>query len=255
MAVWRLLEFEFKDPAKNLALEEAIARKVGSCGSPNTFRLWVNLPSIILGCHQSVDLEVNETIWKSIRIPIVRRYTGGGAVYHDEGNLNYSIYLKVLGSQKIDVQIKNAEFSGIIVDALRRLGLRPVMKSYGIFIQDRKVSGSAGGLRWRCLLHHGTLLINSNIELLNGLLKTMREPPRNLRYRGFVKSTGMPVTTLEIELGRSIQPEEIKAILKETFEELFSAKLNPAYPSVEELDLALHLYRIKYSRPEWNLMY
>ncbi|MEM3678088.1 MAG: lipoate--protein ligase family protein [Candidatus Bathyarchaeia archaeon] len=255
LALWRLLEFEFKDPAMNLALEEAIARKVGSCDSPNTFRLWINPYSIILGCHQSVDLEVDKTAWGRFRIPIIRRVTGGGAVYHDHGNLNYSIYTKVSGNRKIDVQHKNSEFSQVILGALMRLGLNPILKSYGVFVRDHKISGSAGSLRWRCLLHHGTLLVNSNLKLLNILLKKPKGPLGSFHPRGFVRSVHAPVTTLESELGRPIQLEEIKSILKRTFEELFSAKLNPDRPTVEELDLALHLYRVKYGRPEWNLMY
>ncbi|MGC8961362.1 MAG: lipoate--protein ligase family protein [Candidatus Bathyarchaeia archaeon] len=239
----------------NLALEEAIARKVGSCDSPNTFRLWVNPCSIILGCHQSVDLEIDKTAWECFRMPIIRRITGGGTVYHDDGNLNYSIYTKVPGSLGIDVPYKNSEFSRIILVALKRLGLNPVMKGYSIYVHDRKISGSAGSLRWGCLLHHGTLLMNSNLKLLGLLLKAQEEPLGDLHHKGFVRSIPAPVTTLEIELGRPILPGEIKATLKEAFEELFSIKLNPARPTPEELDLALHLYGVKYNRPEWNLMH
>jgi lipoate-protein ligase A len=253
-SAWRLLEFEYKDPAMNLALEEAIARKVGSCKSPNTLRLWVNPPSIILGCHQSVDLEVDSTAWRFVRVPIIRRFTGGGTVYQDGGNLNYSIFIKILGSDGIDVQRSNLEFSRVILGALRRLGLNPIIRGYGVFVRGLKISGSAGSLRWRCLLHHGTLLINSNLELLNNLLKA-GDPLGGPRKEGYVKSMRVPVTNLEEELGRPIHLREIKAILRETFEELFSTEVNPAQPSAEEVDLALSLYRSKYSRPEWNLMY
>lgn len=252
MTIWRLLEFEFRDPAMNLALEEAIARNVGLCNSPNTLRLWINPPSIILGCHQSADLEIDKTAWKSTRIPIIRRITGGGAVYHDQGNLNYSVYFKV-SVKKIDISFKNSEFSRIITETLRKLNLNPIMKKYGIFVRGRKISGSAGSLRWRCLLHHGTLLINSNLKLLSRLLKPIEEPSGS--HMRFVRSIHTPVTNLKVELGRILSTRNIKGLIKETFEELFSVELHTHPPTAEELNLAYHLHRTKYSRAEWNLKY
>ncbi|MEM3571714.1 MAG: hypothetical protein QW589_07300 [Candidatus Bathyarchaeia archaeon] len=89
----RLLEIEYSDPYMNLALEEAIFRKLFNGESQATLRFWRNFSAVVIGRFQCISLEVNEEACKRYGIQIVRRITGGGAVYHDEGNLNYSIFL------------------------------------------------------------------------------------------------------------------------------------------------------------------
>src|SRR5436309_15265111 len=77
----------------NLAVEEAIPRMVGEGKSPSTVRFWHNSNTIVIGCFQSAKLEVNMQACKETGTEIVRRFTGGGAVYYDSGNLNYAISL------------------------------------------------------------------------------------------------------------------------------------------------------------------
>src|SRR5215831_6317193 len=92
---WRLLDVEFRNnPFMNLAVEEAIPRMVGEGNVPNTVRFWHNSNTIVIGCFQSAKLEVNMEACKQTGTTIVRRFTGGGAVYHDAGNLNYAISLQ-----------------------------------------------------------------------------------------------------------------------------------------------------------------
>src|SRR2546429_6802969 len=77
----------------NLAVEEAIPRMVGEGKAPSTVRFWHNSNTIVIGCFQSARLEVNLEACKEMGTEIVRRFTGGGAGYHDSGDLNYSISL------------------------------------------------------------------------------------------------------------------------------------------------------------------
>src|SRR5881628_1017661 len=95
LETWRLVDLEYRDnPFMNLAVEEAIPRMVGEGKAPSTVRFWHNSNTIVLGCFQSAELEVNFEECKETGTKVVRRFTGGGAVYHDGGNLNYAISLR-----------------------------------------------------------------------------------------------------------------------------------------------------------------
>src|SRR6266568_1343776 len=95
LETWRLVDHEYRDnPYMNLAVEEAIPRMVGEGKAPSTVRFWHNSNTIVIGCFQSAKLEVNMQACKETGPEIVRRFTGGGAVDHDSGNLNYAISLR-----------------------------------------------------------------------------------------------------------------------------------------------------------------
>src|SRR5439155_1417402 len=88
-------DLEYRDdPFMNMSVEEAIPRAVGEGKALNTVRFWHNSNTIVLGCFQSAPLEVNFDACQETGTTVVRRFTGGGAVYHDAGNLNYAISLK-----------------------------------------------------------------------------------------------------------------------------------------------------------------
>src|SRR2546428_10954430 len=95
METWRLVDIEYSnDPFMNLAVEEAIPRMVGERKAPTTVRFWHNSNTIVIGCFQSAKLEVNMEACKETGTKIVRRFTGGGAVYHDRGELKYAILFR-----------------------------------------------------------------------------------------------------------------------------------------------------------------
>src|SRR5947199_6334129 len=107
LETWRLVDHEYRDnPSMNLAVEEAIPRMVGEGKAPSTVRFWHNSNTIVIGCFQSAKLEVNMQACKETGTEIVRRFTGGGAVYHDSGNLNYAISYAVFCLKKKDNNTK-----------------------------------------------------------------------------------------------------------------------------------------------------
>ncbi len=150
------------DPAFNLALEEYLFQNIKP-GDPGLFLLWRNGPSIIVGRHQNAVEEINEAFVTQNGIPVVRRMTGGGAVYHDDGNLNFSFILPRVGRGVLDFTL----FLRPVLQALRDLGVDAEFSSRNdITVGSRKISGSAQRLSSVGVLHHGTIMFNLDLETL-----------------------------------------------------------------------------------------
>jgi len=248
----RLLDLEYSDPYMNLALEEAIFKMIDEGKSKNTLRLWRNFSAVVIGRFQCVSLEVNEEACKRYRIPIIRRITGGGAVYHDEGNLNYSIFLEKnnsIYSFKIQEMFKKSSLA--IIECLNKLGLN-ASYSYpnSVEVLGKKISGAAGAVMHNSLLQHGSILLDSNLKILNEVLS-----PKNpsIKSKKFVRSVKKPVTTISKELGRKVSMNSFKKMLIESFKRIYGFRLEPSNLTEEEEKLARKLYLEKYSSLEWNI--
>lgn len=154
------------DPARNLALEETLFNALEP-GHPGWFLIWRNGPSIIVGRHQNTLEEVDEAFVRARGLAVVRRPTGGGAVYHDEGNVNFS-FLTVVDKK---CPPGFADFLAPIVDALADLGVSAKFSSRNdITVEGRKVSGSAQRRSGFRMLHHGTMLVDLDTSVLGGAL-------------------------------------------------------------------------------------
>lgn len=150
-------------PYYNLAFEEYFFENKAQ--DDVYIMLWQNEKSVIIGKYQNIYEEVNLNYAKANNIHIVRRNSGGGAVYHDLGNLNYSI---ITNSDKNN-DIKKLSFP--IIDALKELGFEVCFKGRNdIFYKDFKISGNAQYMKDNKLLHHGTLLIQSDLSMLSKVL-------------------------------------------------------------------------------------
>lgn len=158
------LETGSTDPAYNLAFEEYVQthRRNG-----NYLILWQNKNAVIIGRNQNAEEEINAAFVKMHDIKVIRRNTGGGAVYHDMGNLNYS-FITDAG----DIAQRSAQlFTAPVVGALRALGMDAEASGRNdILISGRKVSGTAQHIIQGRILHHGTLLFESNPEMIAGAL-------------------------------------------------------------------------------------
>ena len=166
MAADRLyLETGSTDPAYNLAFEEVVLqnRREG-----NTLLLWQNDHAVVIGQNQNAEEEINHAFVEAHGIRVVRRMTGGGAVYHDLGNLNYSWMTDVENAGAITYQ----QFTRPVVEALRGLGMAAEASGRNdILVEGRKVSGTAQRLLGKRILHHGTLLFDSDPEMIAGALR------------------------------------------------------------------------------------
>src|SRR5207244_8229219 len=130
----------------NLAVEEASPRMVGEGKSPSTVRFWHNSNTIVIGCFQSAKLEVNMEACKETGTEIVRRFTGGGAVYHDGGNLAYSISLRT--GHRLDpdqnLQLVFHMLSAGQLEGLRKLGVNDEVQTVN-HIEDAEIEVSGVG--------------------------------------------------------------------------------------------------------------
>src|SRR6267378_4819422 len=253
METWRLVDAEYRDdPFMNMSVEEAIPRAVGDGKAPNTVRFWHNSNTIVLGCFQSATLEVNFDACKETGTTVVRRFTGGGAVYHDAGNLNYAISLRK-GHPLVpdaDLQLVFKKLSEGAVEGLRRLGVKAEFQPINdIQVEGKKVSGAAGSIRWNSVFHHGCILVNSDLSILG---KVLNVPRVKLEDR-HVASVQKRVTTVRDELGRDISTREVRDAIVDGIESCYGVRVESGDLEKEELGLADELYQTKYSRLEWNL--
>lgn len=253
METWRLIDEEYRDnPFMNLAVEEAIPRSVGEGKSPNTVRFWHNSNTIVLGCFQSAKLEVNMEACKETKTQIVRRFTGGGAVYHDSGNLNYAISLRK-GSKIVPDENLQAVFQRLSEGAvwgLQALGVRAEFKPVNdIHVEGKKISGAAGSIKWNTTFHHGCILVSSDLEILGKVLNV----PRAKLEDKHVASVQKRVTTVRDELGRGVSTTEVRDAIVKGIENCYGVRVEAGNLTAEEMRLAEELYQTKYSRLEWNL--
>lgn len=236
---WRLLDYSSVEPAMNLAIEEAILRCRLEHSSPETLRLWQNPPTVVIGCFQKPELEVETAACKKFGVNILRRVSGGGAVYHDFGNLNYSIIIKKasLSSQTEDIEKSYDVFCSGIIEGLKTLGVEAYSQKGNIMIDEKKISGSAQHRLYDAILHHGTLMVNVNLNVLGNALG-ISEPKRLLLNL--------------CDLFPEISLCKAKEIVIKGFEKAFAVKFRKGTLTSMEKRTAKALYEIKYSKSDWN---
>ena len=160
------LRIDSTEAAFNLALEETLFDTL-SPENPGIFLIWRNAPSVIVGCHQNTAEEVDAAYCREHGIAVVRRPTGGGAVYHDLGNVNFSFLTWVEKNRLAGFE----EFMRPMVQALRDLGVDAAYTSRNdITVQGRKVAGTAQRRKGQKMLHHGCPLVDVDTSVLTGAL-------------------------------------------------------------------------------------
>ncbi|MFH0893564.1 MAG: biotin/lipoate A/B protein ligase family protein [Bacteroidota bacterium] len=151
------------DPFFNLALEEHLLKS----SEEEYFIVYSNRPTVIIGKHQIPFAEANIEFLKAQGIRLARRISGGGAVYHDQGNLNYAFIRNISVENKIDYKMQLQP----VVDVLHSMNMNAeVSSSHDLLIDGKKISGNAEHIYGNRVLHHGTLLFSSDIEMLKEAL-------------------------------------------------------------------------------------
>jgi len=228
----------------NLAIEQAIFESTRSTSIPVTLRFWKNTPSVILGRNQDLAEEVNEQFCQAHAISIARRMSGGGAVYHDEGNLNISFFVakKNLALCKTVDEINNF-FTGLMIASLERAGIDDLERhgNTSILYLGKKISGAAGHHDGRRVLHHATLLLSANLDLMDGCLRA--GPGRETTRGG---SHYYPVTNL-LPLDVNKWKNELVSLLGITL----GMEMIPGKLSTNELALSRSLRDEIYATDAW----
>ena len=233
------LETGSRDPYYNLAFEEYVLthRTRG-----DYLLLWQNDNTIVVGQNQNTEAEINRPFVEAHHIHVVRRSTGGGAVYHDLGNLNYS-FITDAGDR---AALSMARFTQPVVEALRGLGLQAEASGRNdILVEGRKVSGTAQRRHGGRILHHGTLLFDANPGMVAGALNV---DPEKFRSKS-TKSVRSRIGNIRDFLPNDMELPAFWAYLKDA---LSGGGVTPGALSAGELAEVDRLKREKYDTWEWN---
>ncbi len=173
MKNFKVVISESTDPFFNTETDEYMLKLVGKNIIPPVIRFYKNKSSVIIGRFQCSEIEADEEFCGKNGIPIIRRISGGGAVFHDKGNLNVAIYIPdVLMPAKYVSECMRI-FSKAISNALLQLGFpAEIDKHNSILIKGKKISGSAGAKKFGGFLFHATLLLNVDSKKMKKALSS-----------------------------------------------------------------------------------
>ncbi|MEM3030145.1 MAG: biotin/lipoate A/B protein ligase family protein [Candidatus Micrarchaeia archaeon] len=232
----RLLETGSHDAFWNMALDEAMMEQAGDVPSLRLYA-W-NPPAVSIGYFQRLSEEVDVAKCEELGVDVVRRITGGGAVFHD-AELTYSFITR---SYPADIRASYRLVCDAILKGLAGIGVQgQFVPLNDLVCNGRKFSGNAQTRRKGVLLQHGTILLKVDVEKMFSLLKV---PDEKMRGK-LIQNVKERVTGLDREFG------EVAEALKRGFSSHFGAQLEPSKPTKEELERAAELAETKYATEEW----
>jgi lipoate-protein ligase A len=230
------------DPRINLAIEEYALKNLSI--NETYLLFYINEPSIIIGKNQNTIEEINTEYVESHGIHVVRRLSGGGAVYHDLGNLNFSFITKDDGESFHNF----LKFTEPVINALKKLGVNAELSGRNdLTAEGRKISGNAQFSTKGRMFSHGTLLFDSEIESVVSALKVKKD---KIESKG-IKSIRSRVANISEFMDQKITIEEFRSmVLKNIFGDLNEI---PEYKLTDEDWEKIHqLSKERYQNWDWN---
>lgn len=192
------------DPAWNLAAEQYVFDRLPR--DRTYFMLWQNDNAIIIGKHQNTAAEINEQFVRENGVRVVRRLSGGGAVYHDMGNLNFTFIADAGDMESINFRL----FCRPVVAALAKIGVTAEINGRNdMTIDGQKFSGNSQYLKEGRVMHHGTIMFDSNLDLVAQALHVDQE---KIRAKG-IASVRSRVTTVRRHMTNPVGLEEFRHLL------------------------------------------
>jgi lipoate---protein ligase len=234
---------ESTDPFFNLAIEEVLLKR----SREEYLILGINDPSVIIGKHQSAHREINTQYVAEKNIPVIRRITGGGTVFHDHGNLNFTFIRQSEPGKQIDF----IKYTKPVINFLSSVGISAIFEGKNdLKVNKLKISGNAEHVYRNRVLHHGTLLFNTSLDDLRNAL---RKNSSCYSSRAVI-SNPSPVTNLK-ELLTGLK--DVYALRTEMMNYLMEKMddMNPYELSNREREEAESLADSKYRSWDWNYAY
>lgn len=241
--IMKYIEKSSNDPHYNLAFEEYILKYLDK--DEDYILLWISKPSISIGKNQNTIEEINMDYVKKNNIHIVRRITGGGAVYHDLGTLNFSFIPKYDSLARIDFKKYNLP----IIKSLQKLGIQCELSGRNdITINGKKFSGIAQSLWKGRILNHGTLLFDTKLDVLSKALNVKKD---KIESKG-IKSVKSRVTNIKPYLKKDIDIFTFREILLKNIFEMENKPIEKYELTEKEKRGIEKLVEKKYGTWEWN---
>jgi len=260
---WRILPFMTSDGYTNMAIDEAILQARIDDQVPNTVRFYRWNPSCAsIGRNQSLHLEIDSEAAIEHNIDVVRRISGGGAVFHDfQSEITYAaiaaeddlreIYKKMVPNSFFGVSESYMVITQALISGLNSMGfcIDPgVIHCPALFLEDKKISGNAQARKGGVILQHGTLLMHVNPEFMYTILKA----PEGVTKGKMVRSVRSKVTGLydnsEITF---LSDEEFQSQMIKGFEDTFSISCENEELTPHEIENLQSLKKTRYSDKKW----
>lgn len=239
----KLLIQESVDPYFNIATEEHLLKS----SDEDIAMLYRNTPSVIVGKHQNTMAEINHAFISKNRIPVIRRLSGGGAVYHDLGNINFCFIQNSTEGKQVDFK----RFTRPIIKFLIHNSLPATLgEKNEIRVGPFKISGNAEHVYKSRVLHHGTLLFRTNLNNLNLAIKSNE---KNYIDRA-IRSNRSVTENISTLMGSNLSTEDFLKMLSE----FLSAELNAFVTDRLQKDDMVEIKKLineKYSKWDWNYGY
>jgi lipoate---protein ligase len=237
------INLDTTDPSFNLAIEEFLLKN----SKEEYLILYINDPAVIIGKHQSGHREINTKFVTENKIPVIRRITGGGTVFHDHGNLNFSFIRQSESGKQVDFR----KYTRPVIDFLKSVGVEASFEGKNdLKVDGFKISGNAEHVHRNRVLHHGTLLFSTSLEWLRN---SIRRDTSCYKSRA-VMSNLASVINLNGILNRFQNILEFRSEMISYFLQNFT-DLVLYKPVKEELLQAEYLSSSKYKTWEWNWAY
>lgn len=240
--VWRLVDSGIVSPARSAATDEAILNARIRCTVPDTLHFYIrDRPSISIGYNKAIANSVFMDEAEKRGVEILRRMSGGSAIYTDQGQLVFSVALadSLLSS---DIVKSYSEVCGAVIAALSEFGIRAEHKPVNdILVDGSKISGSAQLRRGGAVLHHGTLLVDTDVDAIASLIKPSGGAGDSKK-----------LICLNDLLGAAPGMQSVKDAITKGFGDSFDATIVPGRLTPDEEAEIQTLMEEKYGLRSWN---